>query len=275
MNLNTSEEIKHSKESDDPSSPADENSEIKEKHEINSEVFHKDEKGESLNMASNGQTENLNNEQEEQVDNEGKIQKSEEENVPDQAVDVVDEDLENDKIELNDEKIVWNQDIPNANSEQVEDSSAQVVHNEVESPISEVNEEEENIDTKILNHLKSGHEWQSNEINSNIVDNTNMEAKETPKNSEDDGENQYVYQPSPDKNAGIQQDGGAFKNLANSSRKQNLPKRVLRDRKSRGARGADSMSKCHICEKNSLRWTLIPCTKGADDWDIYFLKHMN
>lgn len=87
------------------------------------------------------------------------------------------------------------------------------------------------------------HESQSNKINSNVIDTANMEGKETPKNSEEESNNQLAFQSSPDKNAEIQQDGGVSKNVGNSSRKQNLPKRVLRDRKSRGSRGIDSMSK--------------------------------
>lgn len=54
-------------------------------------------------------------------------------------------------------------------------------------------------------------------------------------------------------NVNNQDDGSPSKNLANSTRKQSLPKRVLRDRKFRPARNADQSSKCHICEKNSLR----------------------
>lgn len=71
-------------------------------------------------------------------------------------------------------------------------------------------------------------------------------------------------------NVNNQDDGSPSKNLSNSTRKQSLPKRVLRDRKFRLARNADQSSKCHICEKNSLRWTLIPWTRGADDCEIYF-----
>lgn len=58
--------------------------------------------------------------------------------------------------------------------------------------------------------------------------------------------------------------------LLNLSSNPIMPRRALRERKTRTMRNNDSVSKCHICEKNSYRATLIPCTQGADECEIYF-----
>lgn len=60
------------------------------------------------------------------------------------------------------------------------------------------------------------------------------------------------------------------KNLLNLSSNPIMPRRALRERKTRTMRNNDSVSKCHICEKNSYRATLIPCTQGTDECEIYF-----
>ena len=270
MNFKSSEENRHSSQENKHHILSHQNVEHNQQHVLNSEVFQQHEKGESLNMASNGQTENLNNQDEEQQEAVQKIQKNEEETSHDGAVNAADWNSQDENFRENDEKFVWNQNIAKDDSDLEQDQIVHAAQIDSEPPVAEAIEEEGDIDFKKLNHSGYVHESQSNKINSNVIDTANMEGKETPKSSEDESNNQLAFQSSPDKNAEIQQDGGVSKNVGNSSRKQSLPKRILRDRKSRGSRGIDSMSKWHICDKNSLRWTLIPCTKGSEDWDIYF-----
>ena len=96
-------------------------------------------------------------------------------------------------------------------------------------------------------------ETHSNEVNTNFIQNLNMEVKDDSNNLDDNAELQNISLSSPNKNGAFQNDDPEVKNLNSSNRKQNLPKRVLRDRKLKMPRGADSSSKCHLCEKNSLR----------------------
>lgn len=51
---------------------------------------------------------------------------------------------------------------------------------------------------------------------------------------------------------------------------QTSVKRPLRERRTRGVRSTDASLKCHICDKNGARVTLISCTQGKQNCDVYF-----
>lgn len=64
----------------------------------------------------------------------------------------------------------------------------------------------------------------------------------------------------------ISKEGGSpHKPVGSTDPQQPGVKRALRERRTRGTRGSDSSNKCHVCDKNGLRATLIPCTKGKEN----------
>lgn len=127
-------------------------------------------------------------------------------------------------------------------------------------------------------------EIESSEINKDGVDKEQEnsitqqkeeEAKEEPKEAVQTAP-EPVKSQSPEnspskKKAEIDENGSPTKIQGNTENRPSPPRRNLRERRVRSTRNGDGVSKCHICEKNSLRVnTLIPCTQGSDSCEVYF-----
>ena len=83
--------------------------------------------------------------------------------------------------------------------------------------------------------------------NLNADENTNKGAPEDQPMTEEEADKPKSATSSPRKNGSNEGDNRSpSRNQGNSFARQNIPKRVLRDRKPRATRNADAVSKCHI-----------------------------
>ena len=254
----------------DPVPSIPENTKEESSNILESKVFQHDGNQDCLNMGSNGQLQNLDNQHEGETVNEPKADDSELENLPVNAEHVSCPESENEKLIENDPKILANQNNAKMNFGSA-DEIPEVSNQDQPNENSDDNQQE--VVDKIVSTPEYGPnvpETYPNVVKSNFIQNSNMEVKRVPISSEEFNEQQNMESFGPNKNGAVPHDDQDMKNLNSSTRKQNLPKRALRDRKSKMPRDSDSTTKCHLWEKNSFRWTLIPWTKGGEDCEIYF-----
>lgn len=209
-------------------------------------------KNDCSNMGSKSQAENSVNMNHPEGSNLAQADSCNQDLKADQAEQVLPPVPENLNSEQNDERNIWAASKPHEENSPPEEinQSSEAPNNAVvvpeEKDMGEVNNCESNQNLK---------EAVQNKILPKPTISADEEATWPPMNSEPVRTQELPRPMSPEKNVSNQyEDGSPEKNYqGGNSRKQNLPKRALRERKLRSTKNNDPMSKCHICDKNSLR----------------------